>query len=458
MDPYCKVKIGNNEVSGDVCYKGGKNPYWEEPITIVVGNESKCVVEVKDKALFLPDANIGSFEVDLKEIESKGKINKWFTIMHNNESAGEILLEAYTVPDMELPSYQDLEEDLKNRERFDFSKREELPNPSGEGLKEKNPEIKKDVLSPSGTQKEEVDLTKNQENFEFPKLEELPYPCGKGLREKNPKIKKDILYSSGTNKEEADLTKNEDKRVDQVNKEQTSGSVHQSTDRWEGEGGFVMNQEKINFPKLEELPSTCDVDMERAHILKKGDNQENKECSSNPIDKDVPSEPIAKNTQPEKQSFKLPTSGQMWGINELDVSTPEEEYPEKSPKSLDEIRIEPDLGRQTKLFNESIFEAPKKNDEPEEQQHETKPAKSGPEDDIEKKPKTLDDIRVEPDIGKQTKLFNEELPDMVKGEEWKLSQEDTSQKKPVVDETSHLSSQNPNDYLGLYLPSDSQHM
>jgi hypothetical protein len=317
------------------------------------------------------------------------------------------------------------------------------------------------MLSPIRTNKEETDLTKNQEWFEFPKLEELPYPCGEGLKEKNPEIKKDLLYPSGANNEEADLTKNEDKKLDQANKDQTNGSVQKATERWEGEGGFAMNQEKFNFPKQEELPSTCDVDMERAHILKKEDNQENKECSSNPIDKDVPSEPIAKNTQPEKQSFKLPTSGQMWGINELEVSTkcpPEDEYPEKSPKSLEEIRIEPHIGQQTKLFNESLFEPIKKNDDPEEQQHETKPAKSGPEDDIEKKPKTLDDIRIEPDVGKQTKLFNEELPDMVKGEEWKLSQEDTSQKKPVVDETSHLSSQNPNDYLGLYLPSDSQHM
>jgi len=262
------VKIGNKKISVDVCYNRGKHPHWKESITLNLNNESKCVVEVKSK-MILPDSEIGSFEIDLQEIESIGKISKWFTIMHKDKPAGKILIEAHSIPDKKDASNQDL-----------FEK------------------------------KQKVDLM-NQENNEPP---------------------------------------------------HQNTSSHQPNDQMQTEEGFVNNQETFNFPKLEELPHPCGTGMEGTDIIKQDGNQVNKGHTSHESD--------------------IRTKCQM------------EEYPEKNPQNLEDIKIEPTPGQQTKLFNKSKPEIPKR-ESPQQ----------------------------------RTQWFNEESPDMVKGEEWKLSQEDNSQKK-----------------------------
>jgi len=92
MDPYCIVKIGNKTEKSEVNYNGGIHPHWDETLSLNVENELKCLVELKDKTLILPDSSVGVVELNLKEIENKGDFSQWYILLHDNEPAGEILI------------------------------------------------------------------------------------------------------------------------------------------------------------------------------------------------------------------------------------------------------------------------------------------------------------------------------------------------------------------------------
>jgi len=94
MDPYCLFRVGNQKIKGQVCKSGGNHPYWNDEICVDVKNESICTIEIKDKDMLI-DEKLGTFEVDLGEIESQRKLRKWYPFFLKNEPAGEILLEAY---------------------------------------------------------------------------------------------------------------------------------------------------------------------------------------------------------------------------------------------------------------------------------------------------------------------------------------------------------------------------
>jgi len=105
MDPYVQFILGTHKVRTNVCRKGGKHPMWEESITLPASTEfPTCLVEIKDKDL-LKDDRIGSFEIDLREIESQGNIKRWFPIFHRDKPAGEILMEARFSGDQGLGGY-----------------------------------------------------------------------------------------------------------------------------------------------------------------------------------------------------------------------------------------------------------------------------------------------------------------------------------------------------------------
>jgi len=95
MDPYCLIKVGNRREHSSVCYNGGKHPHWEDTIVLDIGDETKFSVELKDKTMLFSDANIGRIELDLKDIDNQKDSFKWYILMHNNEPAGEILMETF---------------------------------------------------------------------------------------------------------------------------------------------------------------------------------------------------------------------------------------------------------------------------------------------------------------------------------------------------------------------------
>eukprot|EP00918_Siedleckia_nematoides_P028992 GHVU01062286.1.p1 GENE.GHVU01062286.1~~GHVU01062286.1.p1 ORF type:complete len:283 (+),score=33.89 GHVU01062286.1:58-906(+) len=99
-DPYCMFTLGTQKLKGQVCKSGGVHPVWNDSITIpATSGQQICLVEVKDKDI-LKDDKMGAVEVDLREIESQGKVHRWFPLYHKNKPTGELLMEAIYTPDM----------------------------------------------------------------------------------------------------------------------------------------------------------------------------------------------------------------------------------------------------------------------------------------------------------------------------------------------------------------------
>jgi len=93
-DPYCTFTMGDQRAQGKPSGMGGKNPHWDDSVTLNVVDQPKCVVELKDQNNKSAKGFIGNFEIDLHEVESNGKLRKWFTVFNQNKTAGEILVEA----------------------------------------------------------------------------------------------------------------------------------------------------------------------------------------------------------------------------------------------------------------------------------------------------------------------------------------------------------------------------
>jgi len=101
MDPYCSYRVGPNRIKGPVCRNGGKFPKWEDAtVSVPAVNEPSMVVDLMDKDKILFDDNIGSFVVDLQEIQSHGRVSKWYPVYWHKKPAGEILMEAAFQPEM----------------------------------------------------------------------------------------------------------------------------------------------------------------------------------------------------------------------------------------------------------------------------------------------------------------------------------------------------------------------
>jgi len=94
MNPYCAFVIGEKRINGEICKHGGKHPQWNDVVTLPYNNESKIMVEVMDKDRLTKDDHIGSFMIDVPELQAQGKSSKWYPLFYKNKPAGEILMEA----------------------------------------------------------------------------------------------------------------------------------------------------------------------------------------------------------------------------------------------------------------------------------------------------------------------------------------------------------------------------
>jgi len=94
MNPYCAFIVGNKRINSQICKHGGKHPHWNDAVTVPFTNESKIMVELMDKDKITKDDHIGSFMIDLPELEAQGQSSKWYPLFYKNKPAGEILLEA----------------------------------------------------------------------------------------------------------------------------------------------------------------------------------------------------------------------------------------------------------------------------------------------------------------------------------------------------------------------------
>ncbi len=106
MNPYCAFTIGGKRIKGQVCKKGGKAPHWNDTVTIPIIEESNILIEVMDKDKITKDDHIGSFELNLQEIESLGQMKRWFPLVYKKKPAGEIQMEVIfereNIPESEI--------------------------------------------------------------------------------------------------------------------------------------------------------------------------------------------------------------------------------------------------------------------------------------------------------------------------------------------------------------------
>jgi len=96
IQPVCSITLGNQKQEGGLSQKeAGTHAKWNDSI-VLNKTDDCCLVELKEKDCLIPNDTLGSFMVNLKDLDSQGKISKWFTIMHQGDSVGEMLLEAST--------------------------------------------------------------------------------------------------------------------------------------------------------------------------------------------------------------------------------------------------------------------------------------------------------------------------------------------------------------------------
>jgi len=102
--PYCLFTMGTQRVQGKGCERGGRNPHWNDSVTLKMhNNQPSCLVELKQDEIVSLNKEIGTFEVDLSEIESQGKLKKWYPFFSQDKLTGEILMEAIFTPDPKDP-------------------------------------------------------------------------------------------------------------------------------------------------------------------------------------------------------------------------------------------------------------------------------------------------------------------------------------------------------------------
>ena len=101
MKPYCEYHLGQYKIQGQIAQANPLNPHWTD-VTIINGeHETKCKIEVKDKATLKPSRMLAECVIDLDEIRMKGEVTKWIELYHEGEKEGELFIEIRYIPDDE---------------------------------------------------------------------------------------------------------------------------------------------------------------------------------------------------------------------------------------------------------------------------------------------------------------------------------------------------------------------
>jgi len=95
MDPYCMFTIGDQHLKSETAQHGGGHPHWKDSILMPLSLEqSTCFIEIKDDKFLSPKDNVGSCELDLKELQMEGTVRKWYELYHDENLTGELLMES----------------------------------------------------------------------------------------------------------------------------------------------------------------------------------------------------------------------------------------------------------------------------------------------------------------------------------------------------------------------------
>jgi len=98
MDPYCVFETSAGKIQGSVSQKGGKNPCWNDVVTIPNIGQSNVLVQIMEKDTFTRDDVVGTCVIDLNEVQMTGRVSRWYPLNYKNKLAGEILMECIFQP------------------------------------------------------------------------------------------------------------------------------------------------------------------------------------------------------------------------------------------------------------------------------------------------------------------------------------------------------------------------
>ena len=95
QDPFVLIKYQGNEYKTKVHEDGGKTPAWGDTFEIPLGSVAdEFTFEVRDDEV-MGSCMIGSTHVKGSALAINNGVREWFTIYHDDKSAGEIHLETH---------------------------------------------------------------------------------------------------------------------------------------------------------------------------------------------------------------------------------------------------------------------------------------------------------------------------------------------------------------------------
>ena len=99
MSPYLTIAFNGKKYKTKVHDSGGKTPVWNNTFTLEVTNPSEeLILRCWDQDLTTSDA-VGFVKIKLSSLMFGNGVDDWFTIMYENNNAGEIHLTSVFEPE-----------------------------------------------------------------------------------------------------------------------------------------------------------------------------------------------------------------------------------------------------------------------------------------------------------------------------------------------------------------------
>lgn len=92
MDPYVKFKMGGKTKKTKTHNSGGKNPNWNDTISMDVKGATDITITVYDEDTFTDD-KVGTITLNINDIRNKGIMKEWITLVYKGKPAGELYIE-----------------------------------------------------------------------------------------------------------------------------------------------------------------------------------------------------------------------------------------------------------------------------------------------------------------------------------------------------------------------------
>ena len=93
MDPYCRIALGEQQLTTRVHKSGGKFPKWNDALVFKKGMEDTIILTVLDQDTMKKDDIVGECTYNLQNLFGNGQVTEWVNIFHKNKSAGQVKLQ-----------------------------------------------------------------------------------------------------------------------------------------------------------------------------------------------------------------------------------------------------------------------------------------------------------------------------------------------------------------------------